>query len=120
MKDNMVTALRDIGESSAQVSAGSGNLADSAQSLAEGATEQAGAVEELHATITTISDAAKSAATAEEAYQRSQRYASLADKSSEDMKEMVEAMGRINETSQKIGNIISGLRISHPRRTCFP
>ena len=108
MKDNMVTALRDIGESSAQVSAGSGNLADSAQSLAEGATEQAGAVEELHATITTISDAAKSAAaTAEEAYQRSQRYASLADKSSEDMKEMVEAMGRINETSQKIGNIIS-------------
>ena len=108
MKETMVTALRDIGESSAQVSAGSGNLADSAQSLAEGATEQAGAVEELHATITTISDAAKSAAaTAEEAYQRSQRYASMADKSSEDMKEMVEAMGRINETSQKIGNIIS-------------
>ena len=108
MKETMVSALRDIGESSAQVSAGSGNLADSAQSLAEGATEQAGAVEELHATITTISDAAKSAAaTAEEAYQQSQRYASLADKSSEDMKEMVEAMGRINETSQKIGNIIS-------------
>lgn len=108
MKDNMVSAIRYIGESSAQVSAGSGNLADSAQSLAEGATEQAGAVEELHATITTISDAAKSAAaSAEEAYQQSQRYASLADKSSDDMKEMVEAMSRINETSQKIGNIIS-------------
>lgn len=108
MKDNMVSSIRYIGESSAQVSTGSGNLAESAQSLAEGATEQAGAVEELHATITTISDAAKSAAaSAEEAYQRSQKYASLADKSSNDMKEMLEAMGRINETSQKIGNIIS-------------
>lgn len=108
MRDNMISSIRYIGESSAQVSAGSGNLAESAQSLAEGATEQAGAVEELHATITTISDAAKSAAaSAEEAYQQSQRYASLADKSSNDMKEMLEAMGRINETSQKIGNIIS-------------
>lgn len=108
MRDNMISSIRYIGESSAQVSAGSGNLAESAQSLAEGATEQAGAVEELHATITTISDAAKSAAaSAEEAYQQSQRYASLADKSSNDMKEMLEAMSRINETSQKIGNIIS-------------
>ncbi len=108
MKENMITTIRYIGESSVQVSAGSSNLAESSQSLAEGATEQAGAVEELHATITTISDAAKkAAASAEEAYQQSQRYADVADKSSEDMKEMVEAMSRINETSQKIGNIIS-------------
>lgn len=108
LRDNMIETLRYIGESSIQVSAGSGNLAESSQSLAEGATEQAGAVEELHATITTISDAAKkAAASAEEAYQQSQKYADVADQSSDDMKEMVEAMARINETSQKIGNIIS-------------
>ncbi|MDE6844348.1 MAG: HAMP domain-containing methyl-accepting chemotaxis protein [Lachnospiraceae bacterium] len=108
LRDNMIETLRYIGDSSIQVSAGSGNLADSSQSLAEGATEQAGAVEELHATITTISDAAKNAAaSAEESYQQSQRYADMADRSSADMKEMVEAMARINETSQKIGNIIS-------------
>lgn len=108
MKGNMIDTIRYIGESSAQVSAGATNLAESSQSLAEGATEQAGAVEELHATITTISEAAQqAAASSEEAYKQSQRYADVADKSSGDMKEMVEAMSRINETSQKIGNIIS-------------
>ena len=107
LRDNMINTIRYIEESSVQVSAGSGNLAESSQSLAEGATEQAGAVEELQATITTISDASKqAAASAEEAYQQSQKYADVAS-SSDDMREMVEAMARINETSQKIGNIIS-------------
>lgn len=108
LRDSMIETIRYIGESAVQVSAGSGNLAESSQSLAEGATEQAGAVEELQATITTISDAAKqAAASAEESYQQSQKYADVADRSSGDMREMVEAMSRINETSQKIGNIIS-------------
>ena len=108
LRDNMINTIRYIEESSVQVSAGSGNLAESSQSLAEGATEQAGAVEELQATITTISDASKqAAASAEEAYQQSQKYADVANRSSDDMREMVEAMARINETSQKIGNIIS-------------
>ena len=108
LRDTMIDTIRYIEESSIQVSAGSSNLADSSQSLAEGATEQAGAVEELQATITTISDASKSAAaSAEEAYHQSQKYADVADRSSNDMKEMLEAMERINETSQRIGNIIS-------------
>lgn len=108
MRDNMIDTLRQIGMSSEQVSAGSSNLADTSQSLAEGATEQAGAVQELHATITTIAEAAKTAATsAEDAYKQSQEYADVADRSSDDMKEMVEAMARISEASQKIGNIIS-------------
>lgn len=108
LRDNMIETIRYIEESSVQVSAGSGNLAESSQSLAEGATEQAGAVEELQATISTISDASKNAAaSAEEAYQQSQKYADVANRSSDDMREMLEAMARINETSQKIGNIIS-------------
>lgn len=108
LRDEMIETLRMIGVTSEQVSAGSLNLAETSQSLAEGATEQAGAVEELHATITTIAEASKKAAQeAEEAYHQSQEYANVADQSSEDMKEMVEAMNRINETSQQIGNIIS-------------
>lgn len=108
LKTNMVDTLRYIGMSSEQVSAGSSNLADTSQSLAEGATEQAGAVQELHATITTISEAARRAAdSAEDAYRQSQEYADVADRSTGDMKEMVEAMGRISEASHKIGNIIS-------------
>ncbi|MCM1045495.1 MAG: methyl-accepting chemotaxis protein [Candidatus Gastranaerophilales bacterium] len=108
LRDGMVATIKFIGESSVQVLAGSDNLAETSQSLAEGATEQASAVQELQATIITIADAAtKAAASAEEAYHESQRYADVANHSSEDMREMVEAMARINETSQKIGNIIS-------------
>lgn len=108
LRDNMIDTLRYIGMSSEQVSAGSSNLADTSQSLAEGATEQAGAVQELHATITTIAEAARTAAaSAEDAYKQSREYADVADRSSDDMKEMVEAMARISEASHKIGNIIS-------------
>lgn len=108
LRDTMVDTLRMIGMTSEQVSAGSLNLAESSQSLAEGATEQAGAVEELHATITTIAEAARKAADeAEESYQQSQEYADVADRSSGDMKELMEAMNRINQVSQQIGNIIS-------------
>lgn len=108
LRDNMVDTLRYIGMSSEQVNAGASNLADTSQSLAEGATDQAGAVEELHATITTIAEAAKTAAaSAEDAYKQSREYADVAERSSDDMNEMVEAMSRISEASQKIGNIIS-------------
>lgn len=108
LKYRMIETMRFIEESSEQVTEGSGHLADTAVSLAEGATEQAGAVEELQATITTIADAAQKAAiSAQEAYQQSRKYADVAGDSSADMKEMVEAMNRINETSKKIGNIIS-------------
>lgn len=108
LRDTMIETLRLIGVTSEQVSAGSLNLAETSQSLAEGATEQAGAVQELHATITTISEAARRAAdSAEDAYKQSQEYADVADRSSGDMKEMVEAMSRISEASHKIGNIIS-------------
>ncbi len=108
LRDNMIETLRYIGMSSEQVNAGASNLADTSQSLAEGATDQAGAVQELHATITTIAEAASTAAvSAEDAYKQSQEYADVAERSSDDMNEMVEAMGRISEASQKIGNIIT-------------
>ncbi len=108
MKESMVETMHFIEESSVQVTAGAGNLSETSLSLAEGATEQAGAVEELQATITTIAESAgKAAASAEDAYQQSQKYADVATESSKDMREMVEAMSRINETAKKIGNIIS-------------
>lgn len=107
LRDCMVDTMHFIEESSIQVTEGAGNLAETSISLAEGATEQAGAVQELQAQITTITAAAeKAAASAEEAYQQSQKYADVANDSNADMKAMVEAMAHINETSQKIGNII--------------
>lgn len=108
LKKQMATTIQSIDEASTQVSAGSTNLAEASQSLAEGATEQAGAVQQMQATIMTITDNIVLAAEkAEESYQLAQQYADEADRSRGEMEMMVAAMERINEASQKIGNIIS-------------
>ena len=108
MRDQMTITLRSIEEASSQVTAGAGNLAEASQSLAEGATDQAGAVEELQATITTITENIQRAAeSADLSYKQAQKYVSEADSSRIEMKAMVDAMERINETSRKIENIIS-------------
>lgn len=108
LRNQMAATLRSIGEASNQVSAGASNMAESAQNLAEGATDQAGAVEELQATIVNITEAMeRSAENAEESYVQAQRYADEADNSRAGMNTMVVAMKKINDTSTKIGNIIS-------------
>ena len=88
MKTQMVQTLRSIEESSRQVSAG--------------------AVEELQATITNItSNIEQAAEQAQESYEQARKYANEADNSRAEMKAMVDAMARISDTSNKIGNIIS-------------
>lgn len=108
LRDQMTTTLRSIEDASGYVSSGSANLADASQCLAEGATEQAGAVEELQATIISLTEIIEqSAKSAEGAYEMTSKYAQDADSSRQEMSEMVAAMERINETSAKIENIIS-------------
>lgn len=107
MKINMKETLKQIGEASGQVSIGATNLAEGAQSLAEGATDQAGAVEELLATITNITDGVKRTSdSADESYKTSRQYAAEADKSKQEMENMLEIMQRIDETSKQIESII--------------
>ena len=108
MRNQMKDTLIAIGEASKQVSDGSGDLATASQSLAEGATDQALAVQELHATISDIKDGMeKSAESADDSFIKAQQYASEADHSKDEMHTMMKAMERINDTSTKIGNIIS-------------
>lgn len=108
MNSKMNDTLKRIDEAAGQVSAGANNMAQAAQSLAEGATDQAGSVEELQATITNIAEGVqKTAQNAELSYRQAKDYAKEADKSRMEMQVMVSAMERINETSLKIGNIIS-------------
>lgn len=108
MRNQMKDTLVAIGEAAKQVSDGSGDLATASQSLAEGATDQALAVQELHATISDITEGMeKSAESADDSYAKAQQYASEADHSKDEMHTMMKAMERINDTSTKIGNIIS-------------
>lgn len=106
--NKMNEALHSIRDVSEQVSVGASGLAEAAQSLAEGATDQAGAVEELQATIANITEAVNhTAEKTKESYDQAQQYSEKADASRGEMEKLMEVMGRINETSQQIGNIIS-------------
>ncbi len=108
LRDQMTETLSSIGETSNQVNSGSNDLALASQSLAEGATDQAGAVQQLHATISDITDTMqKSAQNADEAYTQAQHYADKADNSREEMNTLMGAMERINDASTRIGDIIS-------------
>lgn len=108
MNHQMNDTLRQINDASNQVSAGSNNLAQAAQSLAEGATDQSASVQELQATIANIAEGvAKTSENTIASYQQASKYADEADHSHSEMESMMNAMHRINETSQNIGNIIS-------------
>lgn len=108
LRNQMTETLLSIGDAANQVSAGSDELATASQSLAEGATDQANAVAELHAAISGITTNMESGAeSAEETYDKAQKYADEADASRQQMNTMMNAMERINESSNKIGDIIS-------------
>lgn len=107
MNSQIITTVRGVSEASEQVLVGSNNLAESAQALAEGATDQAAAVEEMQATIDELTLGIKT--TAEElgtAYNEAKEYAEVAEGSRGDMNVLMDAMARISETSKKIGEII--------------
>lgn len=108
LRDQMKETLLSIGEASEQVSAGSNELANASQCLAEGATDQANSVVELHATISDITvNMERSAKSADESYQKAEQYANEADRSRKEMDTMMAAMERINDASTRIGDIIS-------------
>ena len=62
LNSHLSDTLGMINSSSEQVAMGSVQLSDGAQTLAEGATDQAGAVQELTATVENVSDIAMSSA----------------------------------------------------------
>ena len=110
MNRKMDSTLRHVEESAEQVTAGSENLAQLAQDLAEGATEQAGAVEQLQATMSTITEqVADTVNNLNDTSSKAESYAKSADSSKTDMRELMDAMQRISETSKKIENIISDI-----------
>ena len=109
MNEEIDTTVRGVDDASGQVLTGSTNLAEAAQSLAEGATDQAASGEEMQATINELTSGIKTT-TAEElgtAYDEAYKYAEIAEGSRGDMEVLVQAMSRINETSEKIGAIIT-------------
>lgn len=114
MKDTLVNLIlsldgimRNLQESSNQVSQGSDQLAEGSQALAEGATDQAGAIEEILATVNDVTEMVEeNAKSAEEATHQARVVGQEAQSSSTQMQRMTEAMERISNTSKQIELII--------------
>jgi methyl-accepting chemotaxis protein len=108
---NLTAKMRDtllnIGETSQRVDMGSSQLSDSANALAQGAVDQAGAVEQLTSTISDMSSNAQESATRiEEAYKKGLFYKDKAEEGREEVANLVTAMEAISKVSNEIKDII--------------
>ena len=104
------STLTEISNLAEQVSSNSSEVENASKSLADGATEQAGVIEELNATIDTVMDMAED--TAKEAQNASARVKASANKANEEkekMNELLTEMEHITEISKEIGNIITDI-----------
>ena len=93
-----------------QVSSNASEVENASKSLADGATEQAGVIEELNATIDTVVDLA--ADTAKETQSASARVKASVNKANEEkekMNELLTEIEHITEISKEIGNIITDI-----------
>ena len=104
---NLNELTKDIILSAEKVSAGSRQISQSSISLAEGATKQAEAVEELNSNVRVISEQARdNAINSEKANSLAQQARDNANDGSHQMDNMLLAMEEINAASNSISNII--------------
>ena len=104
------STLTEISNLAEQVSSNASEVENASKSLADGATEQAGVIEELNATIDAVVDLAED--TAKETQSASARVKASANKANEEkekMNELLTEMEYITEISKEIGNIITDI-----------
>ena len=99
--------IYNVKESSDQVSAGADQLAQSAQGLAEGATDQAAALEELTASVNEVaSHVAENTESTDRVHDQAKEVAIKADHGTAKMKELIESMKHISDTTNDIQTVI--------------
>ena len=104
------STLTEISNMAETVSSNSSEVEKASKSLADGATEQAGVIEELNATIDTVVNLAED--TAKETQSASARVKASANKANEEkekMNDLLMEMEHITEISKEIGNIITDI-----------
>ena len=100
-------AMRKIHRTADEVAGGSGQVSNGSQMLAQGATEQASAVEQLSATVEALSSGVqRNAESASGASGKAEQVGSELETGSREMGELIEAMGRIRDSSTRIEKII--------------
>lgn len=107
ISDSMNQVMLGINESSERVSVGASELATASQVLAEGAEEQAAAIEQLTATTTTVAEQVENSRHGAEASAKATAQAAgMIEQNQTKMKLMMDAMNEIHTTSQKVVGII--------------
>ena len=104
------STLSEISSIAEQVTHNAKEVESASKSLADGATEQAGVIQELNATIDTVVDLAVD--TASETKNASERVKASANKANEEKEKMnvlLTEMEHITEISKEIGNIITDI-----------
>ncbi|MDR2889287.1 MAG: methyl-accepting chemotaxis protein [Lachnospiraceae bacterium] len=104
---SLTKALQNIRQTSGLVASNADQMSGTSLSLAEGANDQAAAVQELLATITDVSDQVRE--NARKSAKASEKVLVIRDEAGDSkgqMEGMTKAMDRINETSAKIEEII--------------
>ena len=110
MVNKVSETMHGIQGSSEQVSAGSNQLAVSAQDIAEGATNQAAAVEELVATVEEVTtQVLENTKSTDIVHDKAKQVGIEAANSQRKMDELVDAMKKIDTTTQNIEKIIADI-----------
>lgn len=108
--NRMTNTIKGIRASADQVNSGAGQISQAAQALAEGATNQAAAVDELLATVTDIADQVRQNADyAKGAVNNADEVKLKIETSNQEMRQLVEAMQEINNCSDSIRMIIANI-----------
>ena len=106
-ESSLSETISNVQESSNQVSAGADQLAQSAQELAEGATDQAAAIEELTSSVTEVAaHIEENTKSTDRVHDQAKQVAVKADSGTTKMKELIEAMKHISETTNDIQAVI--------------
>lgn len=109
--DNIITSfnevIRDINAAASQVAGGAKQVSESSQALSQGSTEQASSIEQLTSSLSEIAEQTKlNSQNANNANELSVLAKNNAIQGNTLMKEMLNAMGEINNSSSSISKII--------------
>jgi methyl-accepting chemotaxis protein len=107
MKSSLNELISQVNTAVEQVSSGADQVSQASQSLSQGATEQASSLEEVSSSATEVNSQAKqNAENATEANTLAKKAAGDANSGNQQMADLVEAMKKINASSDEINKVV--------------
>ncbi len=107
MHENLKDIICQVKSVGMQISSGANQVADTSATLTDGATQQASSLEQIGASVSQMAGQTnKNAENAAEANQLANQARDAAEGGNQQMRELVGAMGEINQSGQNISKII--------------